>query len=675
MGFSVVARQNLRVRSSKAFSPAVNNAIDTLEKRVLFAAFTPGDLVIYRVGTGSASLSSASTAVFLDEYSPTGTLVQSIAVPTAVSGSNNPLTATGTGTNEGELSLTQDGQNLLLTGYDTTVGTAGLVSTTSTAVAREIGIVNSSGGINTSTTLGAQMSSGSIYGAAGDGSGNVYASGSKGIFQTSIGSTASATGLTTQNTYDVLVSTNQLDATPASNSLGVVTVGSGLPTTAGQTLSMLNGENFSGSSGAGVGYSREFAFATLNGGAAPDTLYVVDAYNSGIDKLSNTGTAASPNWVFTGEIGSSSTNTGLLSTATGIAVRPVVGGEQLFITTKAALFTITDPYGFNSNGSSAGTSPGGVFSSTPQLTTLATPAANEAFRGLSWVPQADPAWLDARSDATFSKTTETLTVYGPTTIIGNPRASGDQTVAITDNGYPLSINVSSGSEVQIGSLAMTGGASATLNNSSGAILATSGLSIDSTSSLDLGNGFVDITGGSLGTISGYAANGYNNGAWNGTGGIFSSVAAANSTHLTAVGVIQNNQGGSPLFTSSNFDGITPGASDILVAYTYDGDANLSGAVNGLDYSRADSGSLNGLTGWFNGDFNYDLSVNGSDYTLLDNAFNTQGSALPAAELAVRTSSAASTAVEVASTPTTDSFFSSKKIRHSLISELEATTFN
>ena len=31
------------------------------------------------------------------------------------------------------------------------------------------------------------------------------------------------------------------------------------------------------------------------------------------------------------------------------------------------------------------------------------------------------------------------------------------------------------------------------------------------------------------------------------------------------------------------------------------------------------------TGWHNGDFNYDGVINGDDYTLIDNAFNTQGS--------------------------------------------------
>jgi hypothetical protein len=34
------------------------------------SGFTSGDLVVYRVGTGAAALTSAATAVTLDEYAP-----------------------------------------------------------------------------------------------------------------------------------------------------------------------------------------------------------------------------------------------------------------------------------------------------------------------------------------------------------------------------------------------------------------------------------------------------------------------------------------------------------------------------------------------------------------------------------------------------------------------------
>src|SRR6059058_2854684 len=67
-----------------------------LEERVVPAAFTPGDLVVYRVGDGTTSLTSSSVPVFLDEYASNGTLVQSIAMPTTVSGAQKRLVASGT---------------------------------------------------------------------------------------------------------------------------------------------------------------------------------------------------------------------------------------------------------------------------------------------------------------------------------------------------------------------------------------------------------------------------------------------------------------------------------------------------------------------------------------------------------------------------------------------------
>src|SRR4051812_13327517 len=42
-------------------------------------AFTPGDVLIYRVGDGASPIGSTAAAVFLDEYTPAGALVQSVA--------------------------------------------------------------------------------------------------------------------------------------------------------------------------------------------------------------------------------------------------------------------------------------------------------------------------------------------------------------------------------------------------------------------------------------------------------------------------------------------------------------------------------------------------------------------------------------------------------------------
>jgi hypothetical protein len=170
-------------------------------------------------------------------------------------------------------------------------------------------------------------------------------------------------------------------------------------------------------------------------------------------------------------------------------------------------------------------------------------------------------------------------------------------------------------------------------SSAGSILiATDGLTIAGSTNnwvgtLDLGSNDLDIPGGNLATITNQIAQGYANGAWTGDG-ITSSAAAANTSHLTALGVILNGTiYGTATGSLGTFDGINPGATDVLVKYTYYGDANLDGQVDGSDYSLIDNGYHNHLTGWINGDFNYDGVVDGSDYTLIDNAYNMQGGSL------------------------------------------------
>ena len=62
------------------------------------------------------------------------------------------------------------------------------------------------------------------------------------------------------------------------------------------------------------------------------------------------------------------------------------------------------------------------------------------------------------------------------------------------------------------------------------------------------------------------------------------------------------------------------STDVLMEYTYVGDANLDGLVNGNDYSLTDTGFNMRRSGWFNGDFNYDGLINADDYTLIDRGF-------------------------------------------------------
>src|SRR5215470_7266685 len=83
-------------RPRRTVRSSMTPRLETLEERLAPAAFTAGDVVIYRVGDGSGSLVNTGNAVFLDEYTPSGTLVQSVALPTTASGANKQLIASGT---------------------------------------------------------------------------------------------------------------------------------------------------------------------------------------------------------------------------------------------------------------------------------------------------------------------------------------------------------------------------------------------------------------------------------------------------------------------------------------------------------------------------------------------------------------------------------------------------
>ncbi len=198
------------------------------------------------------------------------------------------------------------------------------------------------------------------------------------------------------------------------------------------------------------------------------------------------------------------------------------------------------------------------------------------------------------------------------------------------------------------------------NHSNRQLVVTTGLTIPGTTNawqgkIDLANNDMDVPGGSLATLTNQIKQGYNAAKWNGSAGITSTTAAADTKHLTALGIIQNNQSGTALFTAAHeFDGTVPGAADVLIKFTYYGDTNLDGTVNSTDTARVSASIANNanpkntpLTGWFNGDFNYDGVINGSDMTLLDNSLNSQGAQLSAI---IDSPSAAPTAQIAGTTP-------------------------
>ncbi len=190
------------------------------------------------------------------------------------------------------------------------------------------------------------------------------------------------------------------------------------------------------------------------------------------------------------------------------------------------------------------------------------------------------------------------------------------------------------------------------------VLVADSISIAGTARLDLSNNDLIVHNGNtiLSQITAEVALGYGGGHWNGLG-IDSSAAAV--TNNTALGTILNStSGGVKLLTT--FDGQSVSNTDVLIKYTFYGDANLDGVVNGSDYTLIDNGFNNNLIGWRNGDFNYDGVVNGDDYSLIDNAFNTQG-----ASLAAQATALVAPALQAASTGAPEIQIQTKAVRNAV----------
>jgi hypothetical protein len=129
--------------------------------------------------------------------------------------------------------------------------------------------------------------------------------------------------------------------------------------------------------------------------------------------------------------------------------------------------------------------------------------------------------------------------------------------------------------------------------------------------------------------------GRGNGTWNGSGIVTSMSDAQPAQALTTIGIATASQVlGIALGATAMWSGEQVTGDDPLIAYTYAGDANLSGYVDADDYFQIDS--HNGTTdnsekSFYNGDFDYDGSIDGDDYFLIDTSYLGQsGSLYPAA---------------------------------------------
>jgi hypothetical protein len=334
------------------------------------APFAPGNIVVARVGTGATPLSAAAAAVFLDEYTPSGTLVQSVALPTATGVSNRILTATGNATTELSLTRSADGHYLVLAGYGAAPGTAAIASTAAADVTRVIGLIGADGSVDTSTSTGSAFDGVSIRAAVTADGTSFYSVGSDGGVQYQAFGSYATTPLTTAVT-DVrsinVVGGNLYLSTNMDPYVGLSQVGTGLPTTPSQAVTALPGFP-----GATVGASPgSFYLADLDATVpGVDVAYVADdrTTGGGIQKWS----LVSGNWVLNGTIAgtTSAVVRGMSGRATGTSV-------ALAATSNTGLFFLTDNTGYNTAPAQA---------ALP--TAVATAGSNRAFRGIAFAPVA-----------------------------------------------------------------------------------------------------------------------------------------------------------------------------------------------------------------------------------------------------------------------------------------------
>ena len=222
-------------------------------------------------------------------------------------------------------------------------------------------------------------------------------------------------------------------------------------------------------------------------------------------------------------------------------------------------------------------------------------------------------------------TQSTFTVNGSADV-GNVNVSGT-------TGVGPSPAFLSASYVRGGSLSVMSGTAQIKDNSF-----STGTSIVNTLAIGVGgkvdlrdNGLV-IQTATIGTwtgvnytgVTGTIASGYNGGLQNGSGLLTTMSSAVDPNTLTNLGVSSGVEQGMLPTDTLLFCGHTVMGSDVLVMYTYGGDANLDGAITGDDYFQIDSGFPLGMHGWFNGDFNYDGAIDGDDYFIIDSNFPAQG---------------------------------------------------
>lgn len=332
--------------------------------------FTPGNLIVYRVGDSSTNLVNTGNPVYLSEFTPTGTLVQNIRLTKIASGQNS-IFANGTSTSEGMLNLSADGRNIVVPGYySNSTNSTVLSSSNAATINRVVGLVDRNINLDTTTRLSDWATSNTARSAIANGN-NVWVSGGAGGVRVTTRGSSTSTQVSTSvaNLRNLQIFNGQLYASSQSGSFRLAIVGNGLPTTSGQTIVNLNG--LPTTSGSPYG----FYFADLNSSIPGyDVLYYADDNTGTLVKYSLVGST----WTLNNSITATAIR-GLVGITNGgvVTLFGTTGGSSTGAsgTASSRVYTFTDNSGYNANLS-------GTISTLVDRST----ASWIAYRGITFAP-------------------------------------------------------------------------------------------------------------------------------------------------------------------------------------------------------------------------------------------------------------------------------------------------
>jgi PKD-like domain/Domain of unknown function (DUF5011)/Secretion system C-terminal sorting domain/HYR domain len=200
--------------------------------------FNSNNIVVMQVGDGTVQPNGIANPGAIVEFTTVGSLVFSHTIPSAGAGrlTFNPSIR------EGQITRSADFRQIVIPGFDAPVGYANVSQTTGLVNPRAIGVMDCSGSYARPLSSPTFFSQGNFNSATANGSdywgaggGNVNATNGINYFGTGAASNVTTS---TQNTRFVSIFNGQLYFSTQDIPMGIYTVGSGTPTTSGQTTTI-----------------------------------------------------------------------------------------------------------------------------------------------------------------------------------------------------------------------------------------------------------------------------------------------------------------------------------------------------------------------------------------------------------------------------------------------------